>query len=187
MAAAISRLCLPDLDASLILTLMHCTKLCKFPLIISPIGARLIERGYNAGIIAASGMLIFSIGVLFLMLAPISNISEWNVAWRMAICGVGFGLFQTPNNIVMIRSTPIERSGAAGGMQGTARLSGQTMGATIVSLVFAFSSLPTDAGSISNGAPGVHICLLIAICFAIIAGVFSISRIKKIKSIEMTK
>lgn len=149
-------------------------------MIVSPIAARLVEN-HNAGIIAAIGMLIYATGVVMLMIVPeTSGVSEWNIAWRMALCGIGFGFFQTPNNIVMIKSTPIERSGAAGGMQSTARLSGQTLGATAVTIVFAFASKPTDAGSLSNGAPGVHIALIVAICFAIIAGMFSISRIKSL-------
>ena len=151
-------------------------------MIVSPIAARWVEK-HNAGITAAVGMLIYAIGITMLVIVPTGGgISEWNIAWRMAICGVGFGLFQTPNNIVMIQSTPIERSGAAGGMQSTTRLVGQTLGATIVTLVFAFSSIPTDAGSLTNGAPGVHLCLYIAMAFSIVAGIFSISRASKIKA-----
>ena len=148
-------------------------------MIISPIAARLVER-HNAGVIASIGMTVYAIGVVMLMIAPEGPISEWNIAWRMALCGVGFGLFQTPNNIVMIKTTPIERSGAAGGMQSTARLSGQTLGATVVTIVFAFASSPSDAGGLAHGAPGVHICLIVAICFAAVAGIFSISRFKSI-------
>ena len=80
----------------------------------------------------------------------------------------------------MIQSTPVERSGAAGGMQSTARLSGQTLGATVVTIVFAIASAPEDAGSLSQGAPGVHIALVVAICFALTAGIFSVSRLKSI-------
>lgn len=148
-------------------------------MIISPIAARLVER-YNAGAIAAIGMIVYAIGVVMLIVAPDGHISEWNIVWRMALCGVGFGLFQTPNNVVMIKSTPIERSGAAGGMQSTARLTGQTLGATAVTIIFAYASKPEDAGSLANNSPGVHICLLVAICFATIAGAFSISRVKSI-------
>lgn len=151
-------------------------------MIVSPIAARLVER-HNAGIIAAVGMLFFSCGVGLLMAASNANVSEWNIAWRMAICGVGFGLFQTPNNIVMIKTTPIERSGAAGGMQSTARLSGQTLGATVVTIVFALCSVPSDAGSLGNGAPGVRVSLILSICFSLLAGIFSISRIKSLPKI----
>jgi DHA2 family multidrug resistance protein-like MFS transporter len=55
----------------------------------------------------------------------------------MALCGLGFGLFQTPNNRTLFLAAPPDRSGAAGGMQGTARLTGQTAGAVLVTLLFA--------------------------------------------------
>ena len=55
-------------------------------------------------------------------------------------CGVGFGLFQVPNNRNMLLSAPRERSGAAGGMQGTARLAGQTAGAVVMTLLFTLTS-----------------------------------------------
>lgn len=135
-------------------------------LIISPIAARIVEK-HNPGLTAAFGMLVFACGVVLLLLLPSAGAGEWNIAWRMAVCGVGFGLYQTPNNIVMISATPIERSGGAGGMQSTARLTGQTLGATVVTVLFALS-----------GSHSVDFCLYAAIFFAIIAGSFSISRLK---------
>lgn len=139
-------------------------------MIVSPFAARFVER-HNPGVTAAVGMGFYAIGVLLLLLAPSSGISEWNIAWRMAICGLGFGLFQTPNNIVMVLATPVKRTGSAGGMQSTARLVGQTLGATIVTIVFAITT---------GAANSVHVCLYVALIFAITAGVFSISRrIKK--------
>lgn len=79
-------------------------------------------------------------------------------------------MFQTPNNIVMVMATPVERTGGAGGMQSTARLTGQTLGATIVTVVFAVAA-----------AASVKVCLIIAIGFAVVAGVFSLSRSKIIR------
>lgn len=57
------------------------------------------------------------------------------------LCGIGFGLFQTPNNRNLFLSAPLERSGAAGGMQGTARLSGQLAGAVLLTLLFSVASV----------------------------------------------
>jgi DHA2 family multidrug resistance protein-like MFS transporter len=57
----------------------------------------------------------------------------------MALCGVGFGLFQSPNNHTILTTAPANRSGGASGMLGTARLTGQTIGATIVALTFALA------------------------------------------------
>lgn len=148
-------------------------------MIVSPFVARFVEK-HNPGATAAFGMLLYSVGLILLMIEPIEGAVEWDIAWRMALCGCGFGIFQTPNATVMISATPVSRSGAAGGFQSTARLGGQTLGASIVTLVFAWMSVPSDAGSLSNGAPGVHVSLLIALCLAIIAAIFSISRFKAI-------
>ncbi|MDE6336256.1 MAG: MFS transporter [Muribaculaceae bacterium] len=134
-------------------------------MIVSPIAARYVER-HNPGATAAVGMGVFILGVV-LLLFPGNSPAEWNIAWRMAICGVGFGMFQTPNNIVMVMATPVHRTGGAGGMQSTARLVGQTLGATLVSTVFALVAVETNA---------VRICLYISICFATCASVFSYTR-----------
>ncbi len=134
-------------------------------MIVSPIAARYVEK-HNPGTTAAMGMGVFIVGVLLLLFTG-SNPSEWNIAWRMAICGVGFGMFQTPNNIVMVMATPVNRSGGAGGMQSTARLVGQTLGATIVSTVFSLLTHETTA---------ITVCLYISVAFALCAGIFSYTR-----------
>jgi DHA2 family multidrug resistance protein-like MFS transporter len=54
----------------------------------------------------------------------------------MAICGLGFGFFQAPNNRSMLSAAPLARSGAAGGMLATARLTGQTVGAILAAISF---------------------------------------------------
>ena len=144
-------------------------------MIVSPFAARWIEK-HNAAFTAAFGMLIFMTGLLFLVFIPI-NAREWDIVWRMAICGIGFGFFQTPNNIVMVMATPIERTGAAGGMQSTARLTGQTFGSTMVSIVFAL---------IVSVKQSVTVCLWVALFFAIIACVFSIDRGKQIVKKHVT-
>ncbi len=134
-------------------------------MIVSPIAARYVER-HNPGATAAAGMGVFIVGVVLLLFTG-SAPAEWNIAWRMAICGVGFGMFQTPNNIVMVMSTPINRSGGAGGVQSIARLVGQTLGATLVSSVFAV---------LANELNAVKVCLYVCVGFALCAGIFSYTR-----------
>lgn len=76
---------------------------------ISPFAARFIEK-HNAGGTAAFGMLVYAIGLGLLAVEPSSGVvSEWDIAWRMALCGFGFGIFQTPNAYVMISATPVSR------------------------------------------------------------------------------
>jgi DHA2 family multidrug resistance protein-like MFS transporter len=56
------------------------------------------------------------------------------LAFAMALGGIGFGLFQAPNNHVMLTTGPIDRAGAAAGMLSLCRLLGQTAGALIAAL-----------------------------------------------------
>jgi DHA2 family multidrug resistance protein-like MFS transporter len=103
--------------------------------LISPLAGRLADR-YPAGILGALGLVVFAGGLLSLALLP-EHAGVADIAWRMALAGGGFGLFQSPNNRAMIGATPIARSGGTSGMLSTARLLGQTIGAALVALAFA--------------------------------------------------
>lgn len=134
-------------------------------MVVSPIAARYVER-HNPGATAAAGMGVFIVGVILLLFTG-PGTTEIDIAWRMAVCGMGFGMFQTPNGIVMVMATPVNRSGGAGGMQSTARLVGQTLGATMISVVFGL-----DASEVS----AVRLCLIIAAAFSACAGILSYTR-----------
>jgi DHA2 family multidrug resistance protein-like MFS transporter len=54
----------------------------------------------------------------------------------MAICGAGFGLFQSPNLKMLMSSAPPRRAGGASGVITIARLTGQTIGAALVACCF---------------------------------------------------
>jgi len=106
-------------------------------MVTAPLSARLLDR-YPAGLLGGVGLGIFAVGLLALALLPGAP-GALDVSWRMALCGVGFGLFQSPNNHTILTTAPAHRSGGASGMLGTARLTGQTIGATIVALTFALA------------------------------------------------
>jgi DHA2 family multidrug resistance protein-like MFS transporter len=58
------------------------------------------------------------------------------MALCMALCGLGFGLFQSPNLRAIMSSAPAHRSSGASGMVALARLIGQASGAALVALCF---------------------------------------------------
>ena len=130
----------------------------------APFAGRLADR-HSAGLLGGIGLAVFGVGVGLLAALP-SEPSAANIVWRMAVCGVGFGLFQTPNNRAIINAAPRERSGGASGMLGTARLLGQTMGAAVVALIF---GLMGQAGNV--------MALSIAAGIALIAAAVSCTRL----------
>jgi MFS transporter, DHA2 family, multidrug resistance protein len=102
--------------------------------VLAPIAGRLSDR-HSAGLLGLLGLLAFGAGLAALALLP-PHAHILDVAWRMALTGAGFGLYQSPNNRVMISSAPRERSGGAAGMQGMARLLGQSTGAALAAMLF---------------------------------------------------
>jgi DHA2 family multidrug resistance protein-like MFS transporter len=102
--------------------------------VAAPIAGRLADR-ISAGLLGGVGLGVFSLGLALLAMLP-NDASNLEVIWRMAVCGLGFGFFQSPNNRAIISAAPRERSGAAGGMLATARLVGQTTGAVAMAVLF---------------------------------------------------
>jgi DHA2 family multidrug resistance protein-like MFS transporter len=102
--------------------------------VAAPFAGRLADR-VSAGLLGGVGLAIFAAG-LFLLSQLGSSPDNFEIAWRMALCGLGFGLFQSPNNRTIVSAAPKPRSGAAGGMLATARLLGQTAGAVAVGVSF---------------------------------------------------
>jgi DHA2 family multidrug resistance protein-like MFS transporter len=102
--------------------------------VIAPLAGRLADK-VRAGLIGGIGLAIFAFG-LFMLSRLGTSPSTFDIVWRMAVCGIGFGLFQSPNNRTIVSSAPRQRSGAAGGMLATARLLGQTSGAVAVGVAF---------------------------------------------------
>jgi len=107
--------------------------------VIAPVAGRLADR-VRAGLIGGIGLAIFAAG-LFALSRLGQHPGAFDIAWRMAVCGIGFGLFQSPNNRTIVSSAPRNRSGAAGGMLATARLLGQTTGAVAVGVAFHLSGV----------------------------------------------
>ena len=135
--------------------------------VLAPIAGRLSDR-YPAGILGGIGLAVCGSGFVLLALLP-AHPSTIDILWRVAVCGAGFGLFQSPNNRAIVSSAPRERSGGAGAMQGTARLLGQSIGAALVALVFGIAT--------RSGANGASVAILIAAGFAGAGVVASLCRL----------
>ena len=129
-------------------------------MVMAPLAGYLIEK-IHAGLLGAIGLTVMACGLFGLALLP-SSPSDLDIIWRMALCGAGFGLFQSPNNHTIVSSAPSHRSGGASGMLGTARLLGQSTGAALVALLFNL-----------QGNGGTHTALLLAGGLAVVAATVS--------------
>lgn len=103
-------------------------------MLMAPIAGWLADR-YKTAWLCAFGGCLLAIGLLIAGLSPPDPKA---IAFLIGavIAGLGFGLFQTPNNRTLLLSAPKSRAGAAGALQGTARLLGQTIGAITMSIIF---------------------------------------------------
>lgn len=104
-------------------------------MLAAPLSARLAQRVPGTWLCAA-GSACFASGLALCALWPLHGNPAAPIAVFTGLAGLGFGFFQTPNNQNMLLSAPKERSGAAGGAQGTARLAGLTLGSLLMSLMF---------------------------------------------------
>ena len=133
-------------------------------MIVAPLAGTLSDR-IPAGLLGGIGMAISIVALVLLALMP-AHPTYVDIAWRMALCGSGFGTFMPPNARLIIGSAPRARAAAAGGLVSTVRLVGQTTGATLVSALLAF-------GVGANRVPP-----LVAAGFALVAGLCSLARLR---------
>jgi DHA2 family multidrug resistance protein-like MFS transporter len=131
--------------------------------VAAPLAGRLSSR-YPAAILGSVGLAALTAGLVLLVLLPATP-SDWDIGWRMGVCGLGFGFFQTPNNITVMTSGPMARTGAAGGMMAVARTIGWSLGSALVALFFAAAP-----------AKPTTICLEAAAGFAAFAALISSAR-----------
>jgi DHA2 family multidrug resistance protein-like MFS transporter len=114
--------------------------------------------------LGAAGLITFAVGLG--TLAALAYTPGSAMALPLALCGLGFGLFQSPNNHTIVMSSPSSRAGAASGMMGTARLTGQSLGATLAAV--AFASHP--AGAVSGPASALAVASALALVAALASG-----------------
>ncbi len=118
--------------------------------LMAPIAGRLSDR-HAPGLLGGVGLAILCVGMVSLAMLP-AEPHVLEICIRMAICGAGFGFFQSPNLKAFMSSAPRERSGGASGMIATSRLIGQATGAALVALCFSIAGKHGPALALSLGA-----------------------------------
>ena len=146
--------------------------------VVAPIAGRLSDR-FSVGILATAGLAVFTAGLaLYAMLPPHPSTAE--IVLHGIICGLGYGFFQSPNNRELIGSAPRSKSASAAGLLATFRLGGQTLGASLVGIVFGSFGASLAAGAQTHGlvAQAAPTVLWLACGFAGIATIASGLRLR---------
>lgn len=126
---------------------------------MAPVSAYFSER-HSVAILCAIGSGGIALGLSALLLLSHDAAIIWYLV-VMLVGGVGFGFFQTPNNRALLAGAPRRRSGAAGGLQATTRVFGQSVGTALVAVAFSL-------GGVQGPAWGIGVCIT---CSLIAVGV----------------
>jgi DHA2 family multidrug resistance protein-like MFS transporter len=133
-------------------------------LIFAPLAGILSDR-YPAAALGGIGMTLATAGLLSLAFLP-AHVTPFDLMWRMALSGLGFGLFLAPNARLIVHTAPRARAASAGGLLSTIRLTGQTLGATLLATL------------LSLGVGSTRVPALVAAALAFGAGLCSVARLK---------
>lgn len=139
-----------------------------WPLLVAvaaPVAGRLSDR-VPAGVLGGVGLALLTAGMVSLALLPEAP-TVVDVAWRMGLCGLGFGFFQSPNMRTMIMAVPPDRAGRAGGVSSVVGNLGQASGAALVAGLFHFA-----------GEGGAQLALWLGAASALAGAGFSVMRLR---------
>jgi DHA2 family multidrug resistance protein-like MFS transporter len=130
----------------------------------APLAGRLSDR-HAPGLLGGIGLAILAVGMASLALLP-PDPGVLDIVIRMAVCGAGFGFFQSPNLRALMSAAPPARSGGASGTIATSRLLGQSMGAAMTAFCLSVGGVHGSAYALWLGAG-----------FALVASVVSTMRL----------
>ena len=133
-------------------------------LAVAPASGMLSDR-IAPGLLGGIGMAIAIVGMIFLAFLPAAP-THVDMILRIAVCGIGFGMFFSPNARQIIGSVPIKRAAAAGALSASIRQTGQTVGSTAIAALL--------AGGIGSGS----VPPLIAAALGLTAGLCSLAVLK---------
>jgi EmrB/QacA subfamily drug resistance transporter len=103
--------------------------------VVAPLSGSLADR-LGSRWLSPIGLAIACFG-LFLLSQIDAQSSTWDIIWRLAVTGIGQGLFMSPNTRTMMGAAPRNAQGEASGLLATGRVIGQSMSVALTGTVFA--------------------------------------------------
>ena len=107
-----------------------------FPLLtffVGPLSGSLSDRIGSRGL-AFFGMVIHAMGLVFLSRLG-DAAGNLDVAWRLAVCGLGAGMFQSPINSAVMGSVPEQFRGIASSILAVTRNTGMAFGIAVAGAI----------------------------------------------------
>ena len=126
--------------------------------IVAPLSGTLSDRT-GTRILAGSGMAILTISLLLLGLVD-AETNSWGIVARLALVGLGTGLFVSPNNSALMGAAPPARRGTAAATLAAARNVGMVMGVALAGAVFA-AALSAHGGAGAGFIPAFRDTFLV--------------------------
>lgn len=142
------------------------TLLTPWPLAVAAIAIAVgrLSKVFSSLTISNAGLCLLAAGLFSIAFAVTAASSAYLIG-AVVLSGLGFGLFQALNNSIIMSTAPLHRSASASGIQATARLMGQGLGAALVGVVLGNGSLRQAC-----------IALVVAGCLAVLAALLSMQR-----------
>ncbi len=115
-----------------------------FPLavmIVAPFSGTLSDRLGTRGL-ATAGAALCAAALVAMAFLPVEA-TALDVGWRLALFGLGTGIFQSPNNSAVMGNAPRPHLGVASGVLATVRNTGMAIGIAMAGLIL-YSLVPPD-------------------------------------------
>lgn len=148
---------------------------------MSIISGWLLDR-FKAEYLTGFGLIILAIA--FILLCTLNyNTSLEIILLAMVLHGIGYGLFSSPNTVLITTTVPEEEASKASASLSAMRLIGQTVSLGIFTTVFAIvmgnvAIIPEYYDLLINSS---HIITILAVVFVIIGVIFSFVGLKGVK------
>ena len=162
-------------------------------MLIAPISGSASDR-VDSRFISSIGALILG-GGLFMLSFLKADTSIIYIIISMLVAGMGFGMFQTPNNSAIMGSVPAENRGTASGTLATMRNIGMVLGVAVSGALFSYFQSKAEKLYALSGQSGnllesnafiyaLHITALVAAAVAVIAMIASFTKGKVLTETE---
>ncbi len=107
-----------------------------FLLIFSPLAGSLSDR-MGSRLLCTAGLFVMACGLTLLSGLNASH-EVWDIAWRLALVGIGTSIFVSPNSAAVMGGVPAAQRGSGGAVLASARNLGKVLGVALAGAIFHF-------------------------------------------------